>query len=329
MTKGAAHRSLQQTLIDALTAPMLSGEIPDGVGVSETMLAQIFNVSRTPARLALSELADKGLIHPTPTRGYVTGPLPQAAKGRLTDYIDILVGPNTALATNITGSVVFNDIERQITRLSVHGTWRLSVRAMREKFDVSGGALDDMLAQMQAVGLIAQRPGGQWIVPRMDTERLGMLFDVRSWLEPKLIEQATVNIPMAVLNTVLEAHESALARLPQVNAAELDALEVMLHHDLMVYAGNEPGMAALRTVKAGLVMSKHVLATDEIPVGSEDPFIEEHIAVIGALKRRRSEECKLRLQAHLLKSREKVAVRLRRYREKSPVSTCDFGTLID
>lgn len=329
MTVGTAHRSLQQTLIDALTAPILSGEIPDGVGVSETMLAQIFNVSRTPARLALAELADKGLIHPTPTRGYDIGSTQQAAKGRLTEFAGSLVGPNTAMAKNITGLAEFNDIERQVTRLSVRGTWRLSVRAMREKFDVSGGALDDMLVEMQAGGLIVHRPGGQWMVPRMDAERLGMLFDVRSWLEPKLIEQATVNIPMSVLNSVLEAHESALVRLPRVNAAELDALEVMLHHDFMVYAGNEPGMAALRTVKAGLVMSKHVLATDEIPVGSEDPFIEEHIAVIGALKRRRSEECKLRLQAHLLKSREKVAVRLRRFREKSPVSTCDFATLID
>lgn len=329
MTKGTAHRSLQQTLIDAISQPLLRGEVADGVGVNETMLAQMFSVSHTPARLALGELAEMGLIHPTATRGYVTGPSAQGAKGRLTDFADRLVNPKTALKPNTKGLAEFNDIERQITRLSVHGTWRLSVRAMRERFRVSGGAIGDILAEMQAGGLIAHRPGGQWIVPRMDTQRLEMLFDVRSWLEPKLIEQATVNIPMPVIKSVLEAHESALARLPQVSATELDALEVMLHHELMVYAGNEPGLAALRTVKAGLVMSKHVLATNEIPIGNEDPFIEEHIAVIGALKRRRSEECKLRLQAHLLKSREKVADRLRRFREKAPMSGCDFATLID
>lgn len=329
MSKGAAHRSLQQTLIDALASRMMAGDIPDGIGVSETMLAQMFSVSRTPARLALVELAEMGLICPTPTRGYVTGASPQAAKGRLTDLAETIVIPNAALAHKATGLAVFNDLERQVTRLSVHGTWRLSIRALRETFGISGEPLVDMLTEMQGGGLLIHRPGGQWIVPRMDTGRVGMLFDVRSWLEPKLLEQATVHIPMPVLNTVLAAHENALERLPGTSAQELDALEVMLHHDLMTYAGNEPGMAALRTVKAGLVMSKHVLATDEIPIGSDDPFIEEHMAVIGALKRRRSEECKLRLQAHLLKSREKVAVRLRRFREKSTVSRCDFATLID
>lgn len=120
----------------------------------------------------------------------------------------------------------------------------------------------------------------------------------------------------------------ALSRLPDITGPDLDALEMILHRTLLGYAGNPPGLAALRTVNAGLILSKHVLATEEIPVGPEDPFIEEHLGVLGALRRRSSEESKLRLLAHLLKSREKCTVRLERFRKAVQGKDCSYAKRI-
>lgn len=325
----ANEASLYVALADAITTEIQNGNIPDAVALNESMLAHLFNVSRTPARQALLSLAENGLLSALPTRGFVTGPNLTLATKRLADFPNSVDALRAALNTSTPQSPLYEDLEKKVARLAAHGAWRFSIRAAQEYYDVGRGAMEDALRKLEANGLLTRRPGGQWIALKMDSDRLEALFDVRSWLEPKLLEGATIRIPMEVLDDAISSHQSALERLPNVSGAELDALETILHHDLMEYAGNAPGLAALRTVKAGIVFSKHVLASDEVPVGDDDPFIEEHLAVLGALKRRRSEECKLRLLAHLLKSREKCANRLQLYKDNARDTDCVFAKRID
>lgn len=325
----APDASLYVALADLLGAEIASGNIPDEVGINESMISQLFNVSRTPARQALLTLAERQLITALPKRGFVTGQEPTPPTSRLTDHPDSVENLIGSLKTATNPSPLYEELEKQLTRLSVHGAWRISIRAVQEYYDVSRSALDDALRDLEINGLVAKRPGGQWIAQRMDCTRLEALFDVRSWLEPKLMELATVQIPVDVLNRAIQRHETVLENLPNATSADLDALESILHHELMSYADNAPGLAALRSVKAGLVLSKHLLASDVIPVGTVDPFIDEHLSVLGALKRRRSEECRLRLLAHLLKSREKCASRLEMFKDAAKDVKCDFAKRIE
>lgn len=328
-TSGATDPSLYLALASALEVEILNGNIPEFVAINESMIAQLFNVSRTPARQALKTLHDKRLVSPQTKRGYVTGQQTSTPNSRLTDHSACVTAVVGALESSAAQSPLFEDLERTLARISVHGAWRISIRAAQEFYGTSRNMLEEALRDLENIGLVTRRAGGQWIALKMDCQRLEMLFDVRSWLEPKLLEQATVQIPMDVLDKAIADHESALRRLPNLVGSEFDALEGILHNDLMEYAGNAPGLKALRSVKSGIVMSKHVLASDEVPVGTEDPFIEEHLAVLGALKRRRSEEGKVRLLAHLLKSREKCASRLERYKDIARNTRCDFAKLID
>lgn len=315
-------------LADALGAEISAGSLPASVALNESILAQAVNISRTPARQALTALAEKGLIVALPKRGFVTGHLVTEPAHRLNEFPTCLAALADALKSTAKPSALYEDIEKQITRISVHGEWRVSIRAAQEFYGASRNALEDALRELEINGLVARRSGGQWIALKMDCERLEAIFDVRSWLEPKLLEQATINIPMDVFDRAIALHEDALKRFPNFNKGELDRLESILHHDLLRYAGNGPGLSALRSVRAGLVLSKHILAPDAIPVGTEDPFIEEHLSVLGALKRRRSEECKLRLLAHLLKSREKCASRLEQYKDIARDTECEFAKRI-
>lgn len=325
----APEISLYIVLADSLGAEIINGNIPDAVAINESMVSQLFNVSRTPARQALLRLAEQGLITALPTRGFVSGQDPCAPRSRLTDHPNSVEILTRALKPATNPSPLYDDLEKQLTRLSVHGAWRVSIRAAQEYYAVSRNTLDDVLRELEINGLVARRPGGQWIALKMDCARLEALFDVRSWLEPKLLEQATIHIPMDVMDRAILKHEDALRNLCSVTSDELDSLESILHHELLEYAENAPGLAALRSVKAGLVLSKHILASDAIPIGTVDPFIDEHLSVLGALKRRRSEECKLRLLAHLLKSREKCASRLEQFKDEARDARCDFAKQID
>lgn len=56
-------------LLDRLRLLVLSGDYPAGTALSETLLAQEFNVSRTPVREALKQLQAEGLVEIRPKVG--------------------------------------------------------------------------------------------------------------------------------------------------------------------------------------------------------------------------------------------------------------------
>lgn len=137
----APEISLYVALADTLGSEIANGNIPDEVAINESMVSQLFNVSRTPARQALLTLAERGLITALPKRGFVTGTDPVAPKSRLTDHpdsIEILIGTMKSAAKP---SPLYEDLEKQLTRLSVHGAWRVSIRAAQEYYDVSRSAI--------------------------------------------------------------------------------------------------------------------------------------------------------------------------------------------
>lgn len=65
---GATSRS--ETVLITLRSMIERGEYPAGFHLQEVPLAESFEVSRTPVRVALSILAQEGLLDPGPKRGY-------------------------------------------------------------------------------------------------------------------------------------------------------------------------------------------------------------------------------------------------------------------
>lgn len=98
---------------------------------------------------------------------------------------------------------------------------------------------------------------------------------------------------------VNQSHKEALSRFPDTIGPELNQLELEIHDRLLKYANNSVAMATLQSAKAGLISSKHIVTSKEVPLDSKDPFIEEHIDLLGAINRENPDESKLRLQATL------------------------------
>ena len=65
------RQKLNEVVRDVLKASIASGRMPPGTALRESDVARFFDVSRVPARSALSKLEQDGLLVPQKGRGYV------------------------------------------------------------------------------------------------------------------------------------------------------------------------------------------------------------------------------------------------------------------
>src|SRR5437764_205203 len=74
-TAGGERMTRAEELRLALADEIINGSLAPGATLDETLLAQRFNVSRTPVREALRQLAASGLVETRPHRGAVVASL--------------------------------------------------------------------------------------------------------------------------------------------------------------------------------------------------------------------------------------------------------------
>ncbi|EOL43614.1 GntR family transcriptional regulator [Enterococcus caccae] len=67
----SSTKSLKTTVYMALRKTILSGEIPVGTRINESMISARFNISRTPLRGALQSLRDENLLEYVPDSGMI------------------------------------------------------------------------------------------------------------------------------------------------------------------------------------------------------------------------------------------------------------------
>ena len=282
--------------------------------VTESAISRIFDISRTPARQALAQLEEENYIQRRPTRGYVVGTRADGPLQKLTpDMLHFPFGDDfTHPATEWNN--IYEAIESEVIRQSILSERRLNAYLLSKFYCCSRSAINEILYKLEVSGLVQRKHQSRWNIVHLDEKRLDAIFDVRSWLEPNLLAQAIPKIPEDVLQKVIDRHNDVLSRFPDTTGIELNQLEIDMHEGLLQYADNKVGMVALQSAKAGLISSKHIVASKEVPLENDEPFLAEHLDILEAIYRRNPDESSLRLQAHLLKSRNKVRERLIKFR---------------
>ena len=307
---------------------ILEGVLRQGVLITETGVSRFFEISRTPARQALIRLEEEGVIRRRKTRGYAVGTGECEQWLNLTaDMLTLASGPGFIVPTK-EREHIYDLIENEIIRLSTLSGWRLNAQELAKHYSISRSVIHEALSRMEVSGLVTRHYRSKWTIVPLDEKRLDNIFDVRSWLEPRLLAQAMSKIPKSTLEEVIERHRSTLSRYPAIRGSELDQLELDMHERLLHYSENQVAMVALKSAKAGLISSKHIIASKEVPLEGEDPFIEEHLSILESLYRQNADESGLRLQAHLLKSRQKVQDRLRQFRAAVEIKPQTFAKRI-
>ncbi len=313
------HKSdpLYLKVTDHIRLCIARGVLSKRVVLTESGISRIFNISRTPARKALEQLEQEELIQrrSQSSRGYVVGTRTDGTMLKLTPGMLQLAPGEDFLHPVEEWHNTYEKIESEIIRQSILSKRRLNALQLAKYFGCNRGTIQEILYKLEVSGLVQRHYQSKWTIVPLDEKRLYAIFDVRSWLEPNLLAQAIPDIPKKVLHKVIDRHRDAFSRFPETTGTELNQLELDMHDRLLQYARNSVAMVALQSAKAGLISSKHIVASKEVPLGTEDPFIEEHIDILEAIERRNSDESKLRLQAHLIKSRQKVIDRLRTFRE--------------
>ena len=315
---------LYQKVADHIRRCIIHGTLVERAILTESGISRILNISRTPARKALAQLEQEKLINRRSTRGYVVGSSSEGSFLKLTPQMVQLSSEDDFLHPVEEWHGVYERIESEVVRQSILSKRSLNAHLMAQYYDCNRSTIQEVLYKLEVSGLVQRHYRSKWTIVPLDDKRLNAIFDVRSWLEPNLLAQALPNIPNAVLHRVIDSHKDILSRFPDTTGAELNQLELDMHDVLLKYANNSVAMVALQSAKAGLISSKHIVASKEVPLVSMDPFIEEHIDILEAIDRRNKDESKLRLQAHLIKSRQKVIDRLGKFRKVVQENPADF-----
>lgn len=315
---------LYQKVADHIRRCITRGTLGTQVNLTESSISKILNISRTPARKALTLLEQEKLIHKRSIRGYVVGSRLEGSLLKLTPEMVQLSSEDDFLHPVKEWQDVYEKIESEIIRQSILSKHRLNAQLLANCYACNRSMIQEVLHKLEVSGLVQKHFQSKWTIVPLDDKRLNAIFDVRSWLEPNLLAQAIPDIPEEVLHKVIVSHKDALSRFPETTGAELNQLELDMHDGLLQYANNRVAMVALQSAKAGLISSKHIVASKDVPLDDDDPFIEEHIDILEAVERRNKHESRLRLQAHLIKARQKVIDRLRKFREVVQENPTEF-----
>lgn len=305
---------LYRKVCDHIRKCILQGVLRKRVIITESAISRIFDISRTPARQALLQLQEERLIQRRPSRGYVVGTHTDGPLHKLTpDMLHFPLGDDFTHPAKEWNNI-YDAIESEVIRQSILSACRINARLLSKYYSCSRSAIKEILYKLEVSGLVQRKHQSRWNIVHLDERRLDAIFEVRSWLEPNLLAQAIPRIPEDILQKVIDRHNHVLSRFPETTGAELNELEIDMHDGLLQYADNKVGIVALQSAKAGLISSKHIVASKEVPLENDEPFLEEHLDILEAIYRRNPNESSLRLQAHLLKSRNKVRDRLRKFR---------------
>ncbi|MEV8468743.1 GntR family transcriptional regulator [Fluviibacterium sp. DFM31] len=296
-------------VLHALVSAMAAGDLLPGDRLMENRIANQFGVSRAPSRQALGELETLGLVTHAepPARGYVV------ADGAAQYAAQIAIPKSEPFNTQITPSwqLIYSEVEEALTRLIAFGEWRLVETDLGQHFGVSRTVVREVLARLQSRGLVVNEGKG-WVAPELSQTRVRELYEVRSLLEPAALMDVGGSPPEQLVGQMIADLHSVMNN--SSGAPTLDKLEADLHLGLLGRCRNSALKKAMTEAQSLLLAHRFFYqhTADIFPV---EPFLDEHLLVLDALRTGAiSDACK-GLRQHLLSSSDRAAARISNLRD--------------
>ncbi|GAB5376743.1 MAG: GntR family transcriptional regulator [Acuticoccus sp.] len=284
-----------------LAQRIVSGEIAPDAPLSETKVAAMLNISRAPARRALSDLAASGLIAKAKGRGYVVQP-----GGAVASAPDIAPPPVAARAS---WQRIYEEVETELAARIAFGAWRIVEADLAASYGVSRTVARDVLGRLQQRGIVDKDERSHWIAPSLTPGRVRELYEVRAILEPAALRRAADTAPAAEVAGMLADIEDALGRPETVTGALLDRLEDDLHVAFLGHCANHALMNAIRSPQSLLVAHRFLYRWSP-PLFAVEPFLPEHHAILESLAAGKVGAAAGQMEAHLLASSERASARV-------------------
>ncbi|MBZ8134366.1 GntR family transcriptional regulator [Afifella sp. IM 167] len=291
----ARGRSLSQRIYTLLKTMIENGRIKGGERVMETQVAKAFSVSRSPARAALIDLRNDGLLMEIDGgQGYtIVSAIASPRPGELA-VLDSL-----RLDTTRQWEHMYTELEKEIAMRVLFGSVQINEQTLGEHFGVSRTVTRDVLARMNGVGLVVKDRAGHWHAHKVTPERIGHLYELRWILEPQALLQAYPLMPAGEVERAREQTVNVLSRSP-IASAEFDRVEVHLHSTLLSFCPNLEILAALERTQLLFVPTRYL--TDPllaIPMELIEDALKEHLHILQCLLEGQPEKAAQYLVDHL------------------------------
>lgn len=313
--KRPAYELIAQTLRNAIQNRLLH----DGTVLTEGALSTLFGASRSPIKQAFSELEAAKLVQRFEGRGVIVGQKAvEPIRIAITAETLGIASDPTEVVRDDAWSTLYYALERDIILASIFGRFRVNELALARHYGVGRTVARNLLLRAHALGLVVKADSSHWYIVEMNEERFRDLYELRILLEPPLIETATACIPMEIRVAIERRLRAAANDFAGLSVSELDALENDIHVTCLSYGRNIEMMEASKRTHCTLVIGKHMQA-EIFKRPRIHPFIDEHLAILDAIKLNQGAKAAAALRKHLTESHIKGVARLAAFRAQRKV----------
>ncbi|KKO15797.1 GntR family transcriptional regulator [Pseudomonas putida] len=222
-----ASSPLVQRIVSQIRHQIQFGDLAPGSHLSAQKVGDEFQVSRSPAREALTFLAEQGVLEQIPNRGFFVIGVADAPQKPL-DEITTLEEP--AEYYQLSEDWLNDAIPAQVTE-----------KYLRERYCLTKYQVTDILNRAAKVGWAEPKPGYGWrfLDVAKTPEALEQIYKVRSLIEPAALLESDFNHDLDVLGRLKREQQDLLSG--AIETLPADALlksGIRFHEDLISLSGN-------------------------------------------------------------------------------------------
>lgn len=222
-----AVTALQARLTDQIVQWLKQQDAPQGFRLREAVLADQFQVSRSPVRAALGLLEQQGWVESLPYRGMELR-VPARELSLLTDESPDERDPQDLYMAFL--------IDRFLSELPA----AFSERELQQRYGASRTEVQRLLVQLEVDGIVQPGKGYKWLLSDNlnNAQSHYESYRCRLMMEPAALLEPEWTLDVEAVEALLERHQQAIEQPEQVPAAELFALSADFHELLMHCSGN-------------------------------------------------------------------------------------------
>lgn len=314
---------------DVVHRHIVTGQLPDGLVLTETALARLFDVSRAPAAEALARLAEEGVVTKLDGRGFVVGTGDvEPVRAVLADMgLRVPAADQVRLAVRGWRETLYPRVETEVAGCSCYGTFGIAGAAMAKHFGVSRTTSHEMLSRLERVGLLEQGANGRWTAPRLTPKRARDHYGIRRLLEPAALANAAARTDPAVLADARARIDELRTRTTPLAIADIQAVEHDLHRTLLLGCDNGLMRATIHRSQLPLIAT-HMAFERNRHVEEMVRLLDDHDTVLSALAAGRRADAGRLLRRHLDHGQRSTVECLEREPEPTPDLIPPYMTLL-
>ena len=298
----AESRRLYDVIYDVLREHVLNESFPQGLVLSEAVVARAFGSSRVPAAAALERLRSEGLLKRFNGRGLIAAAASpdSVVRAELVDSgLKLPSEVSTDLKVRNHHGRIYPQIEHTIAASLSFGRFLVNESAMAEFYDVSRTVAHEVLTRLERAGLIAQEGNQRWYAGPLTEADFREHFEVRWLLEPVALGQSMDALPTDVVATRRAHTQKAMDQ--HLTPLRFEKLETELHVHTVLASANRQIVGAIRRSQLPVIPMHSTFAA--LPHADElDRALEEHLEIYDLVLASKKAAAMKALEVHVRRS---------------------------